>query len=103
VAGLIIGPDGGLYGTTRGGGTGTNPFTGGGRDTVFKLTAPRGPGSTWTERVLYNFCYPGCADGSQLLAGLIFDRSGTLYGTTSDAESTLGGVGTAFELKIGAS
>jgi len=69
-AGLTI-RDGNLYGTTISGGSG-----GGG--VVFELQ----PSSTgWTETVLYAF--KGHPDGANPEAGVIFDQSGNLYGTTS--------------------
>jgi uncharacterized repeat protein (TIGR03803 family) len=49
---------------------------------VFKLTAPSKGGILWTETVLHRFA-GGPGDGSQPLAGLVFDDSGALYGTTS--------------------
>ena len=85
VAGLIADEQGALYGTTSGGGTGSN-------GTVFKLTPP-----AWTESALYNFCsHPSCSDGVGPLAGLIADNSGALYGTTHAGGSS--GNGTVFKL-----
>ncbi len=90
-AGLIFDAAGNLYGTTEGGGTGSNcgAF---GCGTVFELTPAAGGG--WTETVLYSF--GGSPDGADPLAGLIFDAAGNLYGTTG-----AGGTydyGTVFEL-----
>ena len=86
-AGLIFGAAGNLYGTTAGGGA-----HGGG--TVFELIADHG---TWTEKVLYSFCSQNsCKDGEFPYAGLVFDASGNLYGTTYDGGTH--GFGTAFEL-----
>jgi uncharacterized repeat protein (TIGR03803 family) len=86
---LVLDQRGNLYGTTFQGGSGTcfyngpgsrtpkgNPLSGCG--TVFELSP--GPGGTWTETLLYNF--QGGPDGGFPLAGLVFDRKGTLYGTT---------------------
>jgi len=82
-AGLIFDRVGNLYGTT---------YSGGSRwGTVFQLTPS---GSGWTETVLYNFQNGG--DGRFPTAGLIFDPSGNLYGSTSDGGS--GCCGTIFEL-----
>ena len=72
---------GNLYGTTSMGGTY-------GKGTVFELS-PNG-----TETVLYSF--GGGADGQNPSAGLIFDTSGNLYGTTVNGGTY--GHGTAFEL-----
>jgi len=88
-SGLLADEQGNLYGTTEWGGDSTNCQNGCGA--VFKL-APDG-----TESVLYSFCpVSKCADGEQPYAGLIEDKSGSLYGTTY-----LGGAdnfGTIFEL-----
>jgi uncharacterized repeat protein (TIGR03803 family) len=71
VASLLLDSAGNLYGTTRFGGASNN-------GTVFKLTA----GGALT--LLYSFCVQPCTgDGFQPEAGLIWDRSGNLYGTTT--------------------
>jgi len=85
-AGLIIDSAGNLYGTTTEGGVD-------GYGMVFELKPKAGGG--WTETVLHNFNDNG-KDGFYPYAGLIFDASGNLYGTTSS-----GGVnseGTVFEV-----
>jgi uncharacterized repeat protein (TIGR03803 family) len=69
-AGLVFDAAGNLYGTTASGGGGI----------VFKL-APN-PDGTWTENVLHSFTR-NSADGDIPRAGLIFDSSGNLYGTTA--------------------
>src|ERR1700690_3414196 len=77
-AGLICDQAGSLYGTTWEGGNSCNGF---GCGVVFKL-APQSDGS-WTESVLYTFCPTSpCTDGANPSAGLIFDQTGNLYGTT---------------------
>jgi uncharacterized repeat protein (TIGR03803 family) len=74
---------GNLYGTANGGVTSSCDGCG----VVFKL-APNSNG-TWTESVLYSFCsVAGCADGSTPSGGLIFDKAGTLYGTTEYGPSS---------------
>jgi uncharacterized repeat protein (TIGR03803 family) len=70
-AGLILDGAGNLYGTTAGGNCGYG--------TVFKL-APN-PDGSWTESTLHAF---HGTDGAHPHAGLIFDTSGNLYGTTAD-------------------
>src|ERR1035441_7480755 len=91
-AGLIFDAAGNLYGTTEGGGTGSNcgAF---GCGTVFELTPAAGGG--WTETVLHNFNNNG-TDGDGPYAGLIFDAAGNLYGTTTTGGAYVGG--TVFEL-----
>jgi uncharacterized repeat protein (TIGR03803 family) len=84
-AGLIFDAAGALYGTTDSGGS--SSFYG----TVFKLTPS---GGTWSESVLYSFT--GGGDGANPRAGLIFDPSGALYGTTVSGGSH--GRGTVFKL-----
>ncbi|MGA2904820.1 MAG: choice-of-anchor tandem repeat GloVer-containing protein, partial [Candidatus Korobacteraceae bacterium] len=95
LAGLIRDDHGNLYGTTWGGGAGSNCGTGG-CGTVFELSPTAGRG--WTETVLHNFDNNG-ADGVDSSAGLIFDAGGNLYGTTQ-----LGGTynnGTVFKVSPG--
>ena len=100
-AGVIVGSDGSLYGTTALGGIGSCAgygFTGCG--TVFKLTPPAAVCETvlcpWTETTLYRFA--GLNDGANPWAGsLVFDPAGNLYGTTMDAGPL--GMGTVYELK----
>ena len=70
VAGLVLDQEGNLYGTTSWGGANREGV-------VFKLT-PKGK-----ETVLYSFCaQTNCTDGSNPVAGLVFDQKGNLYGTT---------------------
>jgi uncharacterized repeat protein (TIGR03803 family) len=85
---LVADSAGNLYGTTSVGGT----FY---KGTVFELSRPVPPSTKWTEAVLYNFT--GGRDGSQPLAGLIFDGVGNLYGTTSEGGAS--GMGIVFELE----
>lgn len=82
---VIFDTAGNLYGTTSGGGT---YYSG----VVFELTPRTGGG--WTEKILHAF--GNGRDGIQPYAGLVFDTTGNLYGTTS-AGGTYNG-GTVFEL-----
>jgi len=83
LAGVIMDTKGNLYGTTPLGGANNN-------GTVFKLS------STGGETVLYSFCsQSGCSDGSNPNAGVIMDKKGNLYGTTSGGGY---GYGTVFKL-----
>ena len=68
---------GNFYGATAGGG---DSELGG---TVFKLSPP---GKAWKLTTLYSFT--GGNDGSSPLAGVVFDKSGALYGTTYTAART---------------
>jgi len=69
MGGLVLDSSGALYGTT---------FNGGARDRgiVFKLTPPN-----WKMDILHSFT--GGPDGSNPMAGLIFDPAGNLFGTAS--------------------
>jgi len=79
-----------IFGTTAAGGTY-------GDGTVFAL---RGSQSGWKESVLHNFANQ--SDGGTPYAGLVFDRSGNLYGTTTAGgggnDNANDGGGTIFEL-----
>jgi uncharacterized repeat protein (TIGR03803 family) len=76
LAGLTLDQAGNLYGTTAFGGLY-------GSGTVFELSPQAG--GNWTETILHNFRYDGKIyfDGSNPVAGVTFDPSGNLYGTTS--------------------
>jgi uncharacterized repeat protein (TIGR03803 family) len=83
--GLLFDSTGNIYGVTEGGGQ--NCQSDGGCGTVYELSPSVGGG--WTETILYNFCSQGpqCSDGSIPYAGLIMDKAGNLYGTTSSGGS----------------
>jgi uncharacterized repeat protein (TIGR03803 family) len=83
-AGLLLDASGNLYGTTIGGGTD-------GFGAVFELSPKTGGG--WTEKVVYSF---NGKSGSSPYGGLIFDKTGNLYGTTASGGTY--GYGTVFEL-----
>jgi uncharacterized repeat protein (TIGR03803 family) len=93
-AGLILDADGNLYGTTVFGGAFTSTSSchetvgRGGCGTVFELMPAAGGG--WTKSILHSF-EAGATDGSQPFAGLIFDASGNLYGTTAGGGEIRGG------------
>jgi uncharacterized repeat protein (TIGR03803 family) len=91
-AGLVMDSGGNLYGTTVLGGTEDVGI-------VFELSPS--PQGEWTETILHNFS-PLKQDGVNPEAGLIFDSSGRLYGTTSGGGSLNcppdAGCGTVFEL-----
>lgn len=92
-AGLVRDRHGRLYGTTQNGGGG--PCGSIGCGVVFELTPVTGGG--WTENVIYSF--QGNTDGEAPYGGLVFDKSGNLYGTTFLGGQYSGGI--AFELTPG--
>ncbi len=99
---VVFGLDGTLYGTTfQGGGSGCG---GSGCGTVFNLRPPtsvcKAALCPWTETVLHRFA--GGGDGTYPYYGdLVFDHSGSLYGTTAGGGSqfcNFTGCGTVYEL-----
>jgi uncharacterized repeat protein (TIGR03803 family) len=94
---LIFDSEGNLYGTTTFGGhssVGCNPqsrFTCG---TIFELS-PR-PTGNWSEKVLHSFGNEG-VDGNFPSGGLVFDKTGNLYGTASQG-GTRCNCGAIFEI-----
>jgi uncharacterized repeat protein (TIGR03803 family) len=100
LAGITIGPDGSLYGTTSaGGGTSCSNFGVPGCGTVFNLKPPvtfcRTVMCPWTETVLYRFT--GGGDGAYPGYGkVVFDQAGNLYGTTQGDDNSI--QATAFKL-----
>ena len=87
--GIAFDAAGNLYGTTEGGGNSGCGNSGCG--TVYKLTPS---GSGWAETVLHKFS--GVSDGNDPVGGVIFDRSGNMYGSTAQGGPNQGG--TIFEL-----
>jgi uncharacterized repeat protein (TIGR03803 family) len=102
--GLVADSSGALYGTTvlNGEDAGDDPCCG----TVFKLTPPAAGQTVWTLTTLYTFgSNPAGFDGAAPQAGLVFDTSGNLYGTTAfggtgncGSVGIYGGCGTLFKL-----
>jgi uncharacterized repeat protein (TIGR03803 family) len=90
IAGLTLGDDGTLYGTTGSGGK----FD---RGVVFSLTPSAHNG--WSQHVLYHFKRDD-GDGSAPNSRLVFGKSGALYGTTKFGGDASGysGLGTVFKL-----
>ncbi len=93
IANMIIDSSGALYGVTQHGGIG-RPECYHGCGTVFQLVPPSSSGGDWTENVLYAFADGN--DGFEPEAGLTFDGTGGLYGTTFAGGEHIGG--TVFEL-----
>jgi hypothetical protein len=79
-SGLVLGPDGVIYGTTGEGG----PEDYG---TFFRLAPPTAPGGAWTERVVYLFTSANAVPFGNLVAG----ATGTYFGT-SEGPYPLGAV-----------
>jgi uncharacterized repeat protein (TIGR03803 family) len=81
----VLDSAGNLYGTTEFGGAKN-------LGTVYKLS----PGKKgWKEKILYSF-KSGEKDGKVPAAGIVFDATGNIYGTTSGGGDY--GLGTVFEL-----
>jgi uncharacterized repeat protein (TIGR03803 family) len=70
-AAVTIGPDGALYGTTTLGGSNN-------AGVVFRLVPPGPRQAAWHEAVLHRFTD---LEGTNALAGVVFDSKGALYGT----------------------
>lgn len=71
-AGVTLGPNGELYGTTVQGGAND-------RGVVFRLTPPVTPGDPWTKDILHEF---GLSPGFYPSSNLLLEPDGTLYGVT---------------------
>jgi len=82
--GVTLSKSGKLYGVTYAGGVGYG--------TVFELSSASG--GTWIKTILHDFSGP---DGANPDATLVFDSSGTLYGTTQDGGTDNNG-GTVFAM-----
>jgi len=89
LAGLVFDAVGNLYGTTSG-----NTVQSNDNGTIFELSPPAINGGAWTKTTIYAF--QGGYDGANPRAGLIFDRKGNLYGSTSNGAPLTGG--TVFRL-----
>jgi uncharacterized repeat protein (TIGR03803 family) len=90
VNGVVLGPDGALYGTTEHGGTNCSEGCG----TVVQFVPPASAGNGWTENTIYEFA--GGHDG-QLPFGLpVVTPGGRVYGTTDAGGSA--NAGTIYEL-----
>ncbi len=88
VSGLTLDASGNLYGTASVGGAG-------GYGTVFQLT---NSGSGWSEITLHDFALG--SDGGTPYGGLVMDKSGNLFGTSTQGGEADGGGGAIFELSL---
>ena len=92
LAGVVIGPDGALYGTTNNDGS-----NGGGTAYLLRppLTACKTSFCFWSETMMHSF--GGSGDGYAPGNGsLLFDQAGNIYGTTEFGGSA--GAGSVYEL-----
>jgi uncharacterized repeat protein (TIGR03803 family) len=94
VGALIMDGSGSLYGTTTGGGAFSSRCSCG---TVFKLT----PGSDgkWKETILHSFTLGTGGEGPS--AGVVMDKAGNLYGTTSAGGAASCSCGVVYKLAPG--
>lgn len=90
-AGVTMGKNGELYGTTYYGGGSAACKSGCG--TLFRLTPPAAAGGTWRQTVLHKFTG---ADGAYPAADLLRGANGAFYGTTLQGGPA--NAGTVFEL-----
>ncbi len=97
LAGVVIGPNGALYGTTYRGG----PFgEGAGFGTVFELQPPATACKTaicyWNETIVHAFTVDPPDGALPEYGNVAFDQAGNIYGTTSS--NSAGGCGVVWEL-----
>lgn len=98
--GLILDDAGNLYGTTYFGGYALAQCNGGvdgtGCGAVFELIKPANEHDDWTENIIHRFV---SSDGAGPEAGLTWDASGNLYGTTLFGGGSRYPSGTIFRLQ----
>lgn len=76
-SGVIIGPDGSLYGTTEAD-----------RGLVYRLSPPHHPDHHWSMTVLFDFRDLGAGRGGGPQGGVIIGSDGALYGTAGTSPNT---------------
>src|SRR5579863_9608032 len=91
--GLVLDGEGNVYGTTSGGGDESGECGTVGCGTAFEIKPPATKGGAWKEKILYRF---KGQDGATPTAGVVFGRSGKLYGTVS--AGAISGNGAVFSL-----
>jgi hypothetical protein len=79
-SGVVLGKDGALYGTTRGGGSSQSNCSSGICGTLFRLTPPANPGGAWTETILHRFDGKTHDEDIEPSGSLVIDDHGALYG-----------------------
>jgi uncharacterized repeat protein (TIGR03803 family) len=87
-SGLTLDASGNLYGITEQGG-------GSASGTVFRLSPQ--PDGHWNETILY-FFPNGSRNGEGPAAGLVFDKAGNLYGTTTGGGDSKCSCGVVFKM-----
>jgi len=99
VGGVVLDASGNLYGATTDGGSSS---CGGIAQcgTVYQLQPPSQHGGGWTESILYVFQGQANNDGETPAGGVIFGKTGELYGTTAygGTGACPAGCGTVYEL-----
>jgi uncharacterized repeat protein (TIGR03803 family) len=79
--GVLVGPDGNLFGMTPMGGTKQN-------GTIFELIPQKARGAQWQEKILHNFT--SGEDGGAPDAPLVLGPDGAIYGSTEIGGGTQG-------------
>ena len=98
-AGVVVGKDGTLYGTTRDGGEKEACLQNPGCGIVFQLKPPQDPDDDWREDVLQRFT---STDGWRPTSAVAIGEDGNLYGTTlygGTSTNCIAGCGVIFQTK----